>query len=184
MEAIQEVKVQVSTYDAEMGRTGGGVFNTFHRRGSNPWNGSALVQNRPNWGQGQLYFEKEAGTPKADSYYWLWGGSFGGPIVKDKPFFWASTEGYRTSVTRNTIITLPTAAMARGDFSHSDRTIYDPLTTGPDPNNPGAFLRDPFPGNVIPQDRLNPVGLAIASFLTAGSPGNSSASANVVAMPK
>lgn len=180
MESLEEVKVQVSTYDAEMGRTGGGVFNTVHRRGSNVWSGSALIQNRPNWGQGQLYFEKEAGAPKEDSYYWLWGGSFGGAIVPDKTFFWASTEGYRTSVTRNQIITLPTTAMAGGDFSQFDRTIYDPLTTRADPNNPGGFVRDPFPGNVIPSDRIDPVGLSIASFLTGGPPGNSSASANVV----
>lgn len=93
MEAIEEVKVQVSTYDAEMGRTGGGVFNTVHRRGTNDWGGSALVQSRPKWAQGQLYFEKQAEEPKADSYYWLWGGSFGGVIVPDKTFFWASTEG-------------------------------------------------------------------------------------------
>ena len=70
--------------------------------------------------------------------------------------------------------------MAQGDFSQFDRTIYDPLTTRPDPNNPGSFIRDPFPGNVIPADRLDPAGLQIASFLTGGSPGNSSASANVV----
>ena len=180
MESLEEVKVQVSTYDAEMGRTGGGVFNTVHRRGGNLWSGSALIQNRPNWGQGQLYFEKEAGDPKADSYYWLWGGSFGGAIVPDKTFFWTSTEGYRTSVTRNTVITLPTTAMARGDFSQFNRTIYDPLTTRPDPNNPGQFIRDPFPGNIIPADRIDPAGLQIASFLTGGPPGDSSASANVV----
>lgn len=180
MESIEEVKVQVSTYDAEMGRTGGGVFNTFHRRGSNQWEGSALIQNRPSWGVGQLFFDEQAGAPKPDSYYWLWGGSFGGAIVPDKTFFWLSTEGYRTSVTRNRVLTLPTAAMARGDFSQSGRIIYDPLTTRPNPDNPGGFIRDPFPGNIIPGDRLNPVGVNIASFLTARGEGDISASANVV----
>ena len=180
MESIEEVKIQVNTYDAEMGRTGGGVFNTLHRRGSNGWHGSALVQNRPVWGQSQLYFEKEARQPKADSYYWLWGGSTGGAIVPDRTFFWASTEGYRSSISRNQIITLPSAAMAQGDFSGSDRIVYDPLTTRPDPDNPGSYIRDPFPGNVIPPERLNPVGLRIAAYLASGPAGRNSASANVV----
>ena len=112
-----------------------------------------------------LVLAQEAGDPKPDSYYWLYGGSFGGPIIPDQTFFWASTEGYRTSVTRNQVVTFPTEAMARGDFSHSGITIYDPLTTRSDPNNPGEFVRDPFPGNVIPADRLNPVGLNLASYL-------------------
>jgi hypothetical protein len=180
MEAIEEVRVQASTYDAEMGRTGGGVFNTLHRSGSNLWHGSAMVQTRPDWAVGQLYFAKEAGEPKEEGYYWLYGGSFGGPIVRDKTFFWGATEGYRTSVTRNTILTLPTAAEARGDFSRSGVIVYDPLTTRPDPANPGQYIRDPFPGNTIPPDRLNPVGLNLAAYLAARGEGDLSASANVV----
>jgi hypothetical protein len=180
MEAVEEVKIQASTYDAEMGRTGGGVFNTLHKTGSNRCAGSALVQNRPQWGVGQLYFEKEAGDPKPDTYYWLYGGSFGGAIIQNKTFFWASTEGYRTSVTRNQVVTFPTDAMARGDFSQSGITIYDPLTTRPDPNNPGEFIRDPFPDNVIPADRLNTVGLNLASYLLGMGSGPVSSSANVV----
>lgn len=180
MEAVEEVKVQASTYDAEMGRTGGGVFNTIHRTGSNAWHGSAMVQNRPDWAVGQLYFAQQAGEPKEQGYYWLYGGSFGGPIVRDKTFFWAATEGYRTSVTRNRIITLPSAAEAGGDFSDSGVVLYDPLTTRPDPNNPGQFIRDPFPGNIIPADRLDPAGSSLAAYLSARGAGDLSASANVV----
>jgi hypothetical protein len=164
VEAIEEVKVQVSTYDAEMGRTGGGVFNTVHRRGSNAWRGSGLLQNRPDWAVGQLYFERESGEPKLENSYWLYAGSAGGPIVREKTFFWAAMEGFYESPTRNRVLILPTAAQARGDFSQSGRVIYDPLTTRPDPNHPGQFIRDPFPGNVIPSNRLNPVGLNLARF--------------------
>jgi hypothetical protein len=180
IESVEEVKIQVSTYDAEMGRTGGGVFNTLHKSGGNAWHGTALVQNRPPWATGQLYFAKQANEPKPDGYYWLYGGSGGGPIIPNKTFFWASTEGYRTSVARNTVLVLPTAAEARGDFSQSNRILYDPLTTRPDPNNPGGYLRDPFPGNVIPADRLNPVGLNLAAFLAERGSGELSASASVV----
>ncbi len=180
IESVEEVRVQASTYDAEMGRTGGGVFNTLHRSGSNLWHGSALIQNRPDWAVGQLYFAKEAGEPKEEGYYWLYAGSFGGPIVRDKTFFWGATEGYRTSVTRNAILTLPTAAEARGDFSRAGIVIYDPLTTRPDPANPGQYIRDPFPGNIIPLDRLNTVGLNLAAYIAARGEGDLSASANVV----
>jgi len=181
IEGIEEVKVQVSTYDAEMGRTGGGVFNTIHRRGSNEWHGSGLIQNRPNWGVGQLYFEKQAGEPKLDSSYWLYAGSAGGPIAREKTFFWAAMEGLHESPTRNTVLILPSAAQARGDFAQSGRTIYDPLTTRPDPDHPGQFVRDPFPGNVIPNNRLNAVGINIAAFLAARGSGALSASANAPA---
>ena len=157
IEAIEEVKVQVSTFDAEMGRTGGGVFNTIGRSGSNMFHGSALVQNRPQFGMGEFFFAKRQNLPKPDGHFWLYGGSAGGPIVHNRTFFFASTEGYNTLTSRNTVLTLPTALERQGDFSQSGITIYDPLTTRPDPNNPGQFIRDPFPGNKIPADRLNPV---------------------------
>ncbi len=102
------------------------------------------------------------------------------PIIPNRTFFWAATEGYRTSVARNTLLVLPTAAEARGDFSQSNRILYDPLTTRPDPNHPGQYIRDPFPGNMIPDDRLNPVGLNLAAFLAARGSGEVSASASVV----
>jgi hypothetical protein len=180
VEALEEVKIQASTYDAEMGRTGGGVFNTVHKSGSNQWRGSGLFQTRPNWAVGRLYFAKQADEPKPEGYYRLYAGSFGGPIARDNTFFWASAEGFRESVTWNTILTLPTAAEARGDFSQSGVTIYDPLSTVPDPNHPGAYVRTPFPGNVIPPDRLNAVGLNLAAFLAARGSGGLSASANAV----
>jgi len=162
IEAVEEVKVQISTYDAEMGRTGGGVFNTTAKSGTNEWHGSLLYQNRPQWGAGQLYFEKQAGTPKADTYFHLYAGSLGGPIVKDKTFLFATTEGYRTKTTRNSVLTVPTDRELNGDFSASGVTIFDPLTTRPAPG--GGYVRDPFPGNLIPPDRINPVARALRQY--------------------
>ena len=164
IEAVEEVKIQVSTYDAELGRTGGGVFNTTHKSGSNAWRGSALFLDRPEWGTGKLFFTRKAGQPKPETFYRLWGGSFGGPLLRNRTFFWASTEGYKTQTTANQVITFPTPLERRGDYSQSfDEqgrliVIYDPLTTRPDPDRPGQFIRDPFPGNVIPPNRLNAVG--------------------------
>jgi hypothetical protein len=168
IEAVEEVKVQVSTYDAEMGRTGGGVFNTTGKSGTNEWRGSALYQNRPRKAAALPFFQQRqcdagavASCAKPDTYFHLYGGSFGGPIIKNKTFFWATTEGYRTKTTRNSTVTVPTSAELDGNFSASGVTIYDPLTTrvvG------GQIIRDPFPGNVIPSARINPVARALRQY--------------------
>jgi trimeric autotransporter adhesin len=170
IESVQEVRVQVSTYDAEMGRTGGGVFNATAKSGGNDWHGSGVFQNRPSFASSQLYFARKANTPKPETYYYLYGGSFGGPIKKDRTFFWASTENYKTLTSRNALLTLPTARELTGDFSQSGVTIYDPLTGAPANN----FTRTPFPGNVIPADRINPVAKAVAQFFPKVSSGTSS----------
>jgi hypothetical protein len=84
--------------------------------------------------------------------------------MKDKTFFWFSTDDYKQRSTRNNVLTLPTAAERAGDFSQTRNsasqlvTIYDPLTTR---TVNGVILRDPFPGNVIPAYRINPVALAM-----------------------
>ncbi|HEV3215253.1 MAG TPA: carboxypeptidase-like regulatory domain-containing protein [Vicinamibacterales bacterium] len=171
IEAVQDLKVQVKTYDAEMGRAAGGIFNTSAKSGSNAFNGSAVLINKPMWGVGNLYFAQKAGLPKPPQYYYDWAGSFGGPLVKNKTFFWATTEGYLQESTRNNVLTLPTATERLGDFSQAVNSagqpivIYDPLTTRPDPARPGQFIRDPFPGNVIPSYRLNPVAVAMMQGL-------------------
>jgi hypothetical protein len=174
IEAVEEVKVQVSTYDAEIGRTGGGIFNTTFKTGSNNWHGSALYQNRPAWGQGLLYFTQQdkeqkerAGIPfvKPDSYFHLYGGSFGGRIFRDRTFFFASTEGYKTLTSRSEVLILPTARERIGDFSQSGITIFDPLSTKPDPANPGKFIRTPFQGNIIPAGRINIVAQNLMKLL-------------------
>ena len=179
LEAVQEVKVQVSTFDAELGRTGGGAFNTTHKSGSNAWRGSALILERPGWGTGTLFFTKQAGQPKPETYHHQWAGSLGGPIARNRTFFWASTEGYKTQTTSNTVLVMPTDAERRGDYSQSFDAqgrlivIHDPLTTRPNPAVPGQFIRDPFPGNVIPPDRINPVARNLVNPLPLPSSGRS-----------
>src|SRR5262249_36839906 len=158
------------------GRTGGGVFNTVGKSGSNVPHGSALVQNRPQWGAGKLFFSKD--QPKPDSYFWLYGGSFGAPIVRNRTFFWAATENYQTLTSRSAVLFLPTERELRGDFSQTlDAAgrlvvIYDPLTTRADPTTPGQFIRDPSPGNVIPANRMNVVARNIAANFPRPSAGN------------
>ena len=166
IESVEEVKVQVSTYDAEMGRTGGGVFNTVGKSGSNVWHGSALYQNRPKWGNGMLFFPKKAGLAKPDTYFHLYGGSVGGPIKQNRTFFWATTEGYKTQTVRTNVLQLPTELERNGDFSQSGVTIFNPFT------NP----RVPFEGNRIPANLINPVARAMLSDLPLPLSGKSRAS--------
>ena len=122
IEAIDDVKVQVHTFDAEMGRTGGGVFNTTARSGANAFHGTAFYQDRPVWGQSLEYFSEKRGATKessglSESFYHLYGGGIGGPIVKNRTFFWAATEGYRDQVIQGLSRTWPSARQRIGDFS-------------------------------------------------------------------
>jgi hypothetical protein len=170
IEGVEDLKVQVHTYDAEMGRTGGGVFNTTARSGTNSFRGSGFFQTRPGALVNQQFFLKLQGVPKADQYWRNGGGGFGGPIFRDRTFFWTAGEVYREAATRSSNLHFPTRAMRAGDFSgltdaNGNRiVIYDPLTTRTDPVT-GATVRDPFPGNIIPANRLNPVGVNLAGYL-------------------
>jgi hypothetical protein len=172
MEALEDVKVQVHTYDAELGRTGGGVFNVTARSGGNALRGSGFFQTRPSWGLANNYFSKRAGVPLPDSYYYLGGGSVGGPIVRNKTFFWFSTENYKTNTTRNVSVRMPTDLERAGDFSQTFDTrgnlvvIYDPLSTRTDPAT-GRLVRDAFPGNKVPSGRMNAVALNMLKYLPA-----------------
>jgi hypothetical protein len=159
IESLEDVKVQVHTYDAEMGRTGGGVFNTTLRSGTNNFHGSGFVQTRPIWGQSNNYFGRIAGRPKPDSPYYLGGGWLGGAIVRNRTFFLFATENYHDVQTRNVSVLMPTTAERGGDFSQTTNAegqlvvIYDPLTSLP------------FPGNRIPANRINPVSAAMLGYL-------------------
>jgi hypothetical protein len=155
-EGTEEMKVQINTYDAEMGRTGGAVFNTIHKSGTNSWAGSGLWQSRPNFGRSKTLFETEK---VADAPYDLWGGSFGGPIARDKAFFYLSTEGYKNVDLRNDVMTFPSIAMANGDFSAFNRQIYNPFQTDANGN------RVPFPNNQIPANLIDPTGQSLARTL-------------------
>src|SRR5262245_10319586 len=159
IEALEDVKVQVHTYDAEMGRTGGGTFNTTLRSGTNAWRGSGFFQTRPIWGQTNNYFSGKAGITKPDSPYFLGGGYVGGRILRNRTFFFFATEDYHDVQTRNISVLMPTALERAGDFSQTTNAagqlvvIYDPLTG------------QPFAGNRIPAIRINPVAAAMLKYV-------------------
>jgi hypothetical protein len=169
IEALDDVAVQVHLYDAEAGRTGGGTFNVATKSGANTFAGSGFYQNRPRFGMANNFFSEKNGSPLPETYFHLGGGGFGGPVIKNRTFFWGSVEGYGSNTTRNSPgIRLPTARERAGDFSRSTDasgnlvTIYDPLTGDASGNG-----RTAFPGNIIPASRLSPIATKMLSYLPA-----------------
>ena len=175
LEAVQEVKVQANTYDAEMGRTGGGMFNTYLKSGGNEFHGSVFGSMRQTSWAANNYFNNAAGLPLPEQPNRTFGASFGGPVRiprvyngKNRTFFWLAWEGYDDTQSNSSQFYTPTALERAGNFSQSKakagglNIIYDPLTTvcGGSPN---TCTRTPFAGNIIPGDRLNKVGLGIAA---------------------
>ncbi len=135
IEGTQEMKLQENTYDATMGRTGGGVFNTFLKSGSNALHGSLLGYTRQTDWLANTFFRNASGQPIADQPQYNWGGSFGGPIWvpkvydgRNKTFFYVVTESYRQKSPLTDQYTLPTAAERAGRFfgeqEDSLRSVY------------------------------------------------------------
>jgi hypothetical protein len=173
LEAVEQVKVQSNTYDAEMARTGGGMFNTYLKSGTNDLHGSLFGTMRQTSWAANNFFNNAAGIPLPPQPNRTFGASFGGPVRipklyngKNRTFFWLAWEGYDDTQSNTSQFTAPTALERMGDFSQSKtpggalNVIYDPQSTvcaG------STCTRQPFAGNVIPNNRLNPVGLAIAA---------------------
>ena len=173
-EAVGEMKVQANTYDASMGRTGGGTFNATLRSGQNRMHGSLFgIIRETNW-LANTFFANEAGIPILWQPFKNYGDSLGGPVRipkiydgRNKTFFFVTTEGYRQYDAATELDSVPTAKERVGDFSSSlstlkngsIQTMYDPLST-----NLSTGARTPFAGNIIPQSRLSAIGLALASY--------------------
>lgn len=170
-EAVQELKLQASTYDAEAGRTGGGSFNTLLRSGTNSLHGSAVGHIRETAWLANGFFSNRSGQPIPAQPFRDWAGSFGGPIVipkiydgRNRTFFFVATESYRQKDGASFPLSVPTALERTGDFSQTLsragtlQTIYDPLTTTV------AGTRTPFAGNRIPAERLSSVGKALVAY--------------------
>lgn len=184
-DATEEFRIVTRGAPAEYGRTGGGIINTISKSGTNRFSGSGweFFRNQDlNWND---YFSERNGIDKVPFRFNQYGATIGGPVIRGRTFFFANWEGVRQSTGTRAFFTVPTELQRRGDFSQtfdaSGRmiVIYDPLTTRPDPNNPGRFIRDAFPGNVIPANRLNAVSQrVIASYPQPNSPGNANTAQN------
>ena len=166
MDAVQEVIVSQNSVDAESGHSAGGIITMTTKSGTNEWHGDAFYLGRYPW----LSAEADRTTFSANATRQnIVGGTLGNPILKNKLFNFFSIEYWKQDAPNSYVTTLPTALEAQGNFSQSYglengaqilRTIYDPYSTVLGAN--GAVTRTPFPGNIIPANRMDPLA---ASFM-------------------
>ena len=155
-ETIDTVNISTNNFDAEQGMAGGAAITVVTKSGTNDFRGSAFYfNNNEGLNASPYYFgglRADGKPPKGPLDRHIYGGTVGGPIKKNKLFFFGSFEGYKQSSNVNQFFSVPNAALRAGDFSGADRIIYDPMT-----GNPDGTGRTPFPGNVIPQNRISPI---------------------------
>ena len=172
-DALQEFNVQSHITDAQFSISTGANINIVTRSGTNAFHGSAWEFLRNDVLDAKQFPEVQRNPYKKNQY----GAYLGGPVMlqhwngKDNTWFSVYWEGFRSANTLSYFGNTFTPAMTTGDFSallgpqvgtdslgrpEFKNEIYDPATSRPDPNHPGAVLRDPFPGNIIPPNRINP----------------------------
>jgi hypothetical protein len=162
VDAIQEFKVQTSNYSAEFGRSGGAVINATIKSGTNQFHGTAFEFLRNSATDARGFFEPPS-QPKAPFRQNQFGGTLGGPIRRNKTFFFMDYQGTRIGTSETDISTVPTTAQINGDFSAflGSSQIYDPNSTT---LSNGQVVRTPFAGNVIPTSELDPISHAVAQL--------------------
>ncbi|MCX6602816.1 MAG: TonB-dependent receptor, partial [Acidobacteria bacterium] len=163
VDAVQEFKVQTTNYSAEFGRNVGGVVNVVIKSGGNDIHGGAFHFVRNEAFNARNFFQAP-GTKIPVFRRNQFGGFIGGPIVKNKTFFFADYEGTKEFTADTALSTVPTAAERRGDFANSffnnlPTQIFDPGTY-----NTATRARLPFADRTIPANRIDPVAARVASF--------------------
>ena len=196
IDALQEVNVMTTTYDARYGRTGGGTVNMVMKSGSNQFHGDAYDYLENGHLNANNFENNVTGNPKSMIHQNQFGGTIGGPVKKDKIFFFGSFEGYRESIPFTTVSsTVPSYLQPTANGVNFNNTalsgityqIYDPLTTvclspgGTLANCSGNnYARTIFPNNTIPLSRISPAGAALLKLYPAPNSGGSALNNNFV----
>ena len=142
LESIREFKILTSSYSAEYGRSAGAQINVVTRGGSNEWHGAGYEYLRNRVLDARNYFD---GARRPGYVRNQFGGSLGGPVRKDRAFFFANYEALHERRVFSRLAVTPSAAERAGDLSGRGQPVLDP------------FTRQPFPGNRIPQSRIHPL---------------------------
>ncbi|MCL4401755.1 MAG: TonB-dependent receptor [Acidobacteria bacterium] len=161
VDALQEFKVLTASYSAEYGRTSGGVIIAAIKSGTNRFRGSMFEFLRNDALNTRNFFAPR-GAPDPMLRRNQFGGTVGGPILRDKLFFFVDWEGTRLRQGNVQTSSVPTATMRAGDFSTGFKRIYDPATSSLD--SAGKLTRTPFPGNRVPANRFDPVAVRILQY--------------------
>lgn len=164
LESLKEVSVQTGQYGAAYGMYSGAQVDMIVKSGQNTPHGSAFIYHRNDELNARRFFD-ESDPPPFD--FNQFGGTIGGPIVRNRTFFFFGYEGTRSDRLTTGTATTATEAMRRGDFSELSTTIRDPYT------------QEPFPGNIIPANRLSPEAQALLQYIPL--PTRAGLSANYVA---
>jgi hypothetical protein len=178
VDAIQEFKIQTNTYDASMGRTGGGSVNVMIKSGSNNWHGTLFDFMRnsildANYTQNNQVLPN--GAPRGKHITHQFGGTLGGALRKDRDFVFFSFEGFHEIVPFPVTATVPPKDIYDGQhFSEYKITVYDPATghvcvskVDVSGTCSSTYIRNPFPGDTIPQSRMSPIAQKILSYYPA-----------------
>jgi len=176
VDAVQEFKVITNNFAAEYGHAAGSIVSATIKSGTNQYHGVVFEFLRNDDFDANNYFTNLAGEPRAPFHQNQFGGTLGGPILRNRLFFFGDYQGTRqSSVSGSSIENIPPLAYRTGNFSSSPTVIYDPRTRHIGPA--GTVIASPFPGNIIPPDLINPTSAAILTLIPApnfGEPGASS----------
>jgi hypothetical protein len=157
-EMVDNVNVTTSAGDAQQGFAGGAAITVVTKSGTNEFHGSAFEFHDDQHLKARNYFQA-AGVDKPLSIYNNYGGTVGGPVLKNKLFFFFSYDATRQRQGSSGRYSVPTLDQRAGDFSALKTTIYDPLT-----GNADGTGRTAFAGNVIPGNRISPQAAKLQSF--------------------
>ena len=173
-ETIAEVNVSTGSFSADQGLAGGAAVTVITKSGTNRLQGSGFAFYTDENLRARTYLAKRNDTPRLPTDHHIDGVTLGGPIVRNRLFYFGAFEGQYRNTAGETIYDVPTEKMRRGDFSEafnnngSLQLIYDPRTG--DENGRG---RQAFPGNIIPADRINAIAKKINEFYPLpNAPGN------------
>jgi hypothetical protein len=177
LEAVEQFKVNTSSFQAEYGRTAGGVLNVTTKMGTNQLHGALYEYFRNDALNANTYSNDLVGLSKAVVRHNEFGGAVGGPVWlprlyhgRDRTFFFLALEFVPDRAPQSLISNVPTALQRGGDFSQTFGAnakpilIYDPLTSTANPAAAGQYIRQPFPNNQIPAARINLVASRILSY--------------------
>lgn len=156
-ETVAEVQINTSSFDAQYG-IGGSVFNQISKSGTNRFHGAAYEYLQNDFFNARDFFSPSVPNLRYNNF----GGSIGGPILRNKMFFYYNVDRLIDNSTTYTYYTYPTAAMRGGDFSSAQfPLIYDPATLS---TVNGQQVRQSFPRNQIPASRIDPLAAKVQSF--------------------
>lgn len=165
-EAIDVVNVTTGSADAEQGLAGTASITVVTKSGTNAIHGSAYEFHDDQHLKARNFFQAP-GTDIPLSIYNNYGGTVGGPIKKNKLFYFLSFDGTGQRQAAPGFYTVPTDAQRAGNFSASPNPIYDPQT-----GNPNGTGRTPFPNNIIPSNRISPIAQKLQSYYPEPNVGN------------